>query len=284
MNKIVISTDTNCSLTKQQALDLGIYLLSMPIIIDGNQYFEHETISYQQFMDKLTSGSAVSTSQPSLAALQLLWDEALKNNDYVIHIPMDSVLSGSYQSAVMLAKEYGGKVRVADVRRVSLPTFQAVLDCKKMIEKGLDVDEIMNRLNDNSDNYDCYVALGELEHLRKGGRISATSAFVGNVLSIKPIIKFDCGALKTVGKVHGIIKGENYIIEQIKKLVQTKYVDKKINYHIAYSCSEQEAVKFKEKACQILGLKDIMMAPLPASLACHIGPAARGIAVEEIIE
>ena len=182
MNKIVISTDTNCSLTKQQALDLGIYLLSMPIIIDGNQYFEHETISYQQFMDKLTSGSAVSTSQPSLAALQLLWDEALKNNDYVIHIPMDSVLSGSYQSAVMLAKEYGGKVRVADVRRVSLPTFQAVLDCKKMIEKGLDVDEIMNRLNDNSDNYDCFVALGELEHLRKGGRISATSAFVGNVL------------------------------------------------------------------------------------------------------
>ena len=69
-----------------------------------------------------------------------------------------------------------------------------------------------------------------------------------------------------------------------KKNLLTSHADKKINYHIAYSCSEQEAVKFKEKACQILGLKDIMMAPLPASLACHIGPAARGIAVEEVIE
>lgn len=284
MRKIAVSTDTNCSLTVGEASKLGVYLLPMPINIDGKEYFENETISYDEFMTKLKSGSKVFTSQPSVEAVCALWDEALKQAEYVIHVPMDSVLSGSYQTAVMLSKEYDGRVKVVDVRRVSLPSLQAIYDILYLIDKDYDVDDIVKIVNNNSNNYSCYVVLDELEHLKKGGRINAATALIGEILAVKPIIEFVDGALKTNSKTHGILKGEKKIIELIKNDLNTKFAGKKVNFHIAYSCSRQEAIKFKDKACAELGLNDIVMAELPASLACHIGAGARGISVEEVVE
>lgn len=283
MKKIAVSTDTNCSLTVDEANKLGVYLLPMPINIDGKEYFENETISYDEFMTKLKNGSKVFTSQPSAEALCALWDEALKQAEYVIHVPMDSVLSGSYQTAVMLSKEYSGRVKVVDVRRVSLPSLQAIYDILYLIDKDYDVDDIVEIINNNSDNYSCYVVLDELEHLKKGGRINATTAIIGEILSVKPIIEFVNGALKTNSKTHGILKGEKKIIELIKNDLNNKFAGKKVNFHIAYSCSQQEATKFKNRVCAELQLSDIVMAQLPASLACHIGAGSRGLSVEEVV-
>ena len=256
----------------------------MPINIDGTEYYENENITYDEFMDKLKSGSKVFTSQTSTVAVMELWDKALQQADYVIHVPMDSALSGSYNTARSIAEEYNGKVRVVDVKRVSLPTLQAIYDIRNLIEKGLTVDEIVQITNENSDNYSCYVVLDELEHLKQGGRISSVVAKLGEIFSIKPIIEFDKGKLHVRGKSHGILKGEKNIIAAIKQDLKEKFKDKKVNFHIAYSCSIEEANKFKERACKELELDNIVTAALPASLTCHIGAGARGIAVEEVLE
>lgn len=281
MSKIVVTTDTNCSISKEEAERLGIKLLAMPMSIDGKEYFENVELTYEQFMEKLTNGAEVFTSQPSPAQVTDLWDDALKEADYVIHVPMDSVLSGSYQTACLLADEYDGKVKVADVKRVSLLELQAIYDILYLIEQGKEPDEIVELVNANADNNSCYVALGELEHLRKGGRISGATAVVGTLLSIKPIIRFNEGALETIGKAHGMVKGESEIINLLKNDLEGKFAGKKTHLHIAYSCSEEEAIKFRDKACAALNVKpeDFNMAALPASLTCHIGAGARGIAV-----
>lgn len=119
--KTAIVTDTNSGLTVQQANAYGIYLVAMPVIIDGDTYFEDVSISQEEFFTRLRQGADVSTSQPAPGDLLELWDHLLERYKDIIYLPMSSGLSGSCESARMLASEYGGRVYVADNHRYPSP-------------------------------------------------------------------------------------------------------------------------------------------------------------------
>ncbi len=104
MSKIAVVTDSNSGITQAQALELGISVIPMPFMIDGETYFEEITLSRREFYEKLASNADISTSQPSPEAILALWDTLLKENDEIVHIPMSSGLSGSCQTAQMLAR------------------------------------------------------------------------------------------------------------------------------------------------------------------------------------
>ena len=95
MNKVAIITDTNSGMPQEMADSLGVYMVSMPFIVDGKEYFEGVDCTYAQFFEMLRSGSDVSTSQPSPESVTALWDEVLKTHDAIVHIPMSSGLSSS---------------------------------------------------------------------------------------------------------------------------------------------------------------------------------------------
>ena len=103
MAKIAIVTDSNSGITQKQAEELGIYVLPMPFLINEETFFEDISLTQEEFYKRLAEGASISTSQPSPESVMNKWDELLKEYDEIVHIPMSSGLSGSCQSALMLA-------------------------------------------------------------------------------------------------------------------------------------------------------------------------------------
>ena len=103
--KIAVVTDSNSGITQAQAKEMGITVLPMPFMIDGETYYEDITLTQEQFYQRLKDNSDISTSQPTPDSIMKLWDELLKEYDQIVHIPMSAGLSGSCATAMMLAGE-----------------------------------------------------------------------------------------------------------------------------------------------------------------------------------
>ena len=121
-NKIAIVVDTNSGISMSEAEKLGVYVIPMPFIIEGKEYYEGINLSSETFYEKLSSDADIHTSQPSIGSTMQMYDELLKKHDYIIHIPMSSSLSKTYETASMLShqEDYEGKVFVIDNRRISV--------------------------------------------------------------------------------------------------------------------------------------------------------------------
>ena len=148
MNKIAITTDTNSGITREEAEKLGVFLLPMPFLVNGIEYFEEKTCTYERFFEMLAAGSDVSTSQPSPGALTGFWDETLMDHDYIIHIPMSSSLSGSVSTAKAISAAYNGKVFVVDNKRISISQRQSVLDALYLVQMSWKPAEIVSKLEE----------------------------------------------------------------------------------------------------------------------------------------
>ena len=103
--KVAILTDSNSGITQDEANKLGVFVLPMPFTIDGQEYKEDINLSQEEFYDKLMNNAEVFTSQPAVGEVTQLFDNILKDYDQIVHIPMSSGLSGSCQTALMLAEE-----------------------------------------------------------------------------------------------------------------------------------------------------------------------------------
>ena len=121
MIKTAVVTDTNSGLTVKEGENMGVYVLPMPVIVDGNEYTEGVDITHGELYAAMEAGKAVMTSQPGPDAVKAIWEKALSDGaEEVIYIPMSSKLSGSCEAAQMLAEDMGGKVKVADNHRISV--------------------------------------------------------------------------------------------------------------------------------------------------------------------
>ena len=130
--KVAIVTDSNSGITIDEAKELGVYVVPMPFLIDGEEYFEEVSLTQDAFYAKLTKGANVSTSQPSIYEVAELWTKLLKEYDEIIHIPMSSGLSASCNAAIVKSQEFNNKVHVVDNKRISVTQRQAVLDAIKL--------------------------------------------------------------------------------------------------------------------------------------------------------
>ena len=188
--KIAIMTDSNSGITQAEAKELGIYCIPMPFTIDGKEFEEDINLTQEHFYEKLMGGAEVFTSQPTIGIIAKKWDEILKTHDAIIHNPMSSGLSGSCQTAMMMADEdqYKGKVFVVDSQRISVTQKADVLDALAMANKGYSAQEIYDYLMNNKMNATIYVTVDTLEYLKKGGRLSPAAATLAGLLKIKPIL------------------------------------------------------------------------------------------------
>ena len=148
MSKVAIITDSNSGISQDEGKKLGIKVLPMPFTIDGKTYYEDINLTQDEFYEKLMNGAEVFTSQPLVGDVSKLWDEVLQEYDEIVHIPMSSGLSGSCQTAIMLANEYDGKVQVVDSQRISVTQKWDVLDAIEMAKNGMGVKSIADTLTD----------------------------------------------------------------------------------------------------------------------------------------
>ena len=128
--KIAILTDSNCGINKEEANKLGIYVLPMPFYIGDDVYYEDIDLTQEEFYIKLDTEDKITTSMPVVGDVIDKWDELLEDYDEVVYIPMSSSLSGSCQTAQMLAQddEYEDKVFVVDNQRISVTMKESVMD------------------------------------------------------------------------------------------------------------------------------------------------------------
>ena len=202
--KIAIVTDSNSGVTQAQAKELGITVIPMPFMINGETYEEDINLTQEQFYTHLTDGAEISTSQPSPQTVMNQWNELLKEYDQIVHIPMSSGLSGSCQTAMMLADEdeYEGKVFVVNNQRISVTQRQSAIDAKVMADKGMDGEEIKRVLEETKLESSIYITVDTLKYLKKGGRITPAAAALGTLLRIKPVLQIQGEKLDSFSKAH----------------------------------------------------------------------------------
>ena len=283
MKKIGIVTDSHSSISQGEAKRLEIKVLPMPFYVEEECYYENVTLSREDFFEKLKCGVTVTTSQPSPAEVMKIWDEALKEFDQILYIPISSGLSGSCQTANMLASEesYEGKVFVVDNGRVSTLMHRSVLDALEMIEEGYSAAEIKQMLEESRANMVIYIGVETLENLKRGGRIKPSVAAIGTLLNIKPILKFDVGTLDSFKKCRGFAKARQGMIEAIKNDLEVtfkEYADKNEVYLVAASSAPDEITKdWIAQIEEAFPDMEVLCDDLSLGVSCHIGYGGLGI-------
>ncbi|MBP3781958.1 MAG: DegV family protein [Butyrivibrio sp.] len=283
MSKIAIITDSNSGITQKQAEELGIYVVPMPFMINGQDYFENINLTQSQFYEKLAEDADVSTSQPTPDSLMTLWDKVLKEYEQIIYIPMSSGLSGSCQSAYMIAQEeYEGKVFVIDNQRISVTQRQSALDAKEMAEAGLSAEAIRDKLMETKMESSIYIMLDTLHYLKKGGRITPAAAALGTLLRLKPVLQIQGEKLDAFAKARTTAQGKNIMINAIKSDIENRFggMDKG-DFWIAgaYTNNLDAALEWKREVEAAIPGFDMHLDPLSLSVGCHIGPGALAVTV-----
>lgn len=282
MSNVVIVTDSNSGITQEAAKELGVHVLPMPFMIDGETFYEDLNLTQEEFYEKLKSGSDIATSQPDPESVMKLWEGLLKDYEEIVYIPMSSGLSGSCQSAMMLAEEYGGRVQVVNNQRISVTQRQSCLDAKLLAAKGMKAKEIKDALERDKFNSSIYIMLDTLYYLKKGGRITPAAAAIGTMLRLKPVLQIQGEKLDAFAKARTTNQGKSIMINAIKNDIESRFggmtEDKHIWLQIAHTANREAAEAYKEEILAQFPGYDIHIDPLSLSVACHIGPGALAFA------
>lgn len=282
--KVAIMTDSNSGITQKEANELGIFVLPMPFTINGQEFEEDINLTQDEFYDKLMTGAEVFTSQPAAGEVTKFFDNILKEYDQIVHIPMSSGLSGSCQTALMLAQEdeYKEKIYVVDSQRISVTQKWDVLDALALSKQGKDAKEIHDILMDNKLNASIYITVNTLEYLKKGGRITPAAAALGGLLKIKPILTIQGEKLDSFQKTRTMAKASKIMIDAITKDIKEHIDDSEdmsnTRIMIAYTYDKDQALEFKKQVEEIFPNHEVICDPLSLSVACHIGPHSLAIA------
>lgn len=281
--KTAVMTDSNSGIFPEKSQKEGIFVVPMPITIDGTTYFEGVDISQKEFLKAQADGREVLSSQPSPAAVTELWKRVLREYEEIVYIPMSSGLSGACGVAKMLSEEFQGKVQVADTHRISVPLRASVQQAWNLIKAGKSASEVKELLEKHAYDASIYIAVDTMEYLKKGGRVTPAGAAIGTLLNIKPVLTIQGGKLDAFAKVRSMKKARKCMIDAAKHDLEKRFGDRsghEMMIAAAGSFADPKDMEEWEHMVQeafpgYLFLSDY----LPLSITCHVGPDAVGIAV-----
>lgn len=281
MEKTAVVTDSNSGISQEKAKKYGVYVLPMPFYIDDALYLEGQTISHEEFFKKQKSGSVIYTSQPNPYDVTQLWERVLEEYEELIYIPMSSGLSSSCDTAMALARQYDGKVVVADLGRVSVTQKFAVLEARRMAQQGLGALEISSRLQYAKNECIIYLTVDNLKYLKQSGRISASSAMVGNVLNIKPLLYLQGEKVEVAEKVRGDKAVRKKMMQAVQRDITERFhAGGMEEFYLAAAASMpmEDAKKLKESFEAYFDAR-CSMSSIPLSIATHLGYGTYGLAL-----
>ena len=281
--RIAIVTDSNSGITQAQGREMGITVIAMPFYINEQLFLEDITLTQEEFYKRLEEGADISTSQPSPADVMELWETLLQNYEEVVHIPMSSGLSNSCQTAMVLSREFKGRVQVVDNQRISVTQRQSVLDAMTLAQAGKSAAQIKENLEREAHESSIYITLETLKYLKKGGRITPAAAAIGTVLNLKPVLQIQGEKLDAYAKVRGWKQAKKMMLEAMEKDMLHRFGNQPVHLEAAYTCSDEEAQKWKEEIEDRFPQYKVEMDRLSLSVACHIGPGSMAVACSKVI-
>lgn len=283
--KTAIVTDSNSGIFPDQGKELGIFVLPMPVILDGKEYFEGVDLTHQEFYQRMEAGADASTSQPAPGDVLAMWERVLDEGyDEIVHIPMSSGLSASHATALGLAGEFDGRVQVVDNHRVSVSQYDSVMDALALVKEDLDAKAVRAELERGGMDSVIYLGVDTLKYFKKNGRCTAATAALGTVLNIKPLLKCDGERFDAVAKIRGVAACRKRIgecaAEAARELAEKGY-PVSIGIAGSFADPEEEAqwVEQIQEAVSPATKVSFHYEPLSFSVTCHTGPNAFGVGI-----
>ena len=275
---VKIITDSTADFTRAEAAGLGLGVVHLRTRFGDEEYIDGVDITPHQFYEKLVESDVLpTTSQPSPAEFEAAFASALEEVDEVVAITISSALSGTYQSAVIAAEAFGGRVRVVDSLGASIGEQVIVRRAAQLAAEGLSAAELAGRIEAERGDVCVLALLDTLEYLKRGGRISAAAAFAGGVLAIKPVITLRDGAVALVGKARGSKNGGNLL----NQLVEKHGIDFSMPYLLGYTgLSDALLMKYAADSGELWRAyaEELPVTAIGSVIGTHGGPGAIAVA------
>ena len=276
MNPVRIIVDSTADLTPEVRSRLTVVPLT--IHFGEEQYIDGITITHKAFYEKLIECDTLpTTSQATPFHFTEHFEKAVAAGEDVVAITLSSKLSGTFQSAMIAAEDFPGRVHVVDSRSVAIGSGILAQYALTLVDQGMDAASIAEQLMAERDNIHLIALLDTLEYLKKGGRISKTVAFAGNLLSIKPVVCLDGGEVKILGKARGSRQGNNLLIQEI----QSGGVDYSRPVLLGYTGLEDSLLqKYIQDSASLWDgkLEQLPATMIGSTVGTHVGPGAIAVA------
>ncbi|MDO4563718.1 MAG: DegV family protein [Clostridia bacterium] len=276
MSKIRIITDSGCDMNAEMAKKYGISIIPISYTFDGVTYYEcgKEQTCEQFFERERREKEPPKTAQITPIQYEEFFSAVLgEGYDTLIYISISANASGMYQNACMVAREMSeegkGKIYVVDGKSFTMSYGLPALMAAKMAAEGADAETILKKLDEALSGANVYFLVGDLTHLKKGGRINTATLLVANMLDIRPVLTVKNGLIEQVGK----IRGEKKLFKKLLDIVEDEHGLKgRYNYYIAHSCVSSKAAELREEVLARIGDTDIEEVPIGPIIGTHAGP------------
>ncbi len=278
MNKKVnIIVDSTADITEDVKERLTVVPLTLRF--GDEEYIEGVTIQKKEFYQKLIESDVLpKTSQAAPADFEDVFEKIVAAGESAVVITLSSKLSGTWQSAMIAAREYEDSVYVVDSRSVAIGAAILAKLALRLVDEGMGAREIAERLEKEREKICLIAMLDTLEYLKKGGRISAAAAFAGGVLSIKPVVCIRDGEIVILGKARGSKQGNNLLVSEIRK---TGGIDFTKPILLGYTGLDDTLLqKYIEdsKALWEEGISSLETTMIGSVIGTHAGPGAVAVA------
>lgn len=284
MRDYIIMTDSCCDLNQQEVDELGLTVLPLSFTIDGKTYLntpDHAEMSPEEFFAKIAAGENSTTAAANVGQFDEAMRRVLDAGKDILCICFSGALSTTYQSAciaaeTVLAKHPEGRIRVIDSLSASLGQgLLMYLTAHKKLEENLTLDQLGDWVEENKLHVCHWFTVDDLNYLKKGGRVSAATALVGTMLSIKPIMHTsDEGKLTVVGKARGRKSSLNTLVDTVGRLGIN--LQDQVMFICQADCqAEAETVAAQLK--QRYGVKEVYINYIGPVIGSHTGPNTMGL-------
>ena len=280
MKDYVILTDSCCDLTQEQLSDSGITAIDLEIIIDNGDPVFNKDLDPKEFYQKLRQKGSVSTSAVSMDRFTEFFEGFLKNGVDVLYLGFSSGLSGTYNAAFVASQELSEKypdrkIYAVNTLCASLGQGLLVYLCAKMRNEGAGIEEVRNYAEDNKLHLCHWFTVDDLFFLKRGGRVSAATAVLGTMLSIKPVMHVDnAGKLINVEKARGRKASLDTLFNKMK---ETAIEPEKQTCFICHGDCIQDANYLAERMKNELGVPEVIIDYTGPVIGAHSGPGTLAI-------
>ena len=281
MSNFAIITDTLSNLSKQMRDKYDIDYVKMSYSYDDNEFIgslEWESHTVKEYYDLLREGKIVRSAQITAAAFEEKVDElCAKGYKEILYVACSSALSGSYSIGTITSKDYMEKhpevkIVCVDARICSLGEGWLAIQASKLRDEGKSIDEVAKYLEDNRLKVHQVATVADLKYLKRAGRITASSAFFGNLLSVKPIIISDCnGDNIAIEKAKGMNNAKDRIAQLVNEISANEGMDW---LYITHGDCIEDAEDLRDRILALRKFDEVVIEPLNNVQGASVGPGA----------
>ena len=281
--KLAVITDSSAFLQAETLRKEDLFVLDIPVNIDGQEYVEGVNLTAQEFYEKMARSSELpKTSQPSIAKLdEILSSLKEKGYTHVLGLFLSSGISGFHQNIQYMTDEFESlTIAFPDTRITSAPLGFMVESVFQWVEQGDDFQSILDKVTEQIENTSAFIMVDDLDHLVKGGRLSNGAAILGNLLSIKPILYFnDQGVIEVYEKVRTEKKATKRLVEIVKEVTSNG------NYQITviHGNAPQKAADLRQLLLDGGVATDISIATFGSVIGTHLGEGSIALSYIPIV-